>query len=102
MTLSAKAESGLSELEQMAERLLISGELDLKKDAILTNARQSGAALAALGSLRRAKRAVGDGLPYDLCCTDIEEAMEAISQLDGRSISEDIVGEIFSHFCVGK
>ena len=102
VTLSAKAESGLSELEQMAERLLIAGELDLKRDAILTNARQSGAALAALGSLRRAKRAVGDGLPYDLCCTDIEEAMEAISQLDGRSISEDIVGEIFSHFCVGK
>lgn len=102
VTFSAKEESGLAELGSMAERLLISGDLDLKKDAILTNARQSGAVLAALGSLRRAKQAVGDGLPYDLCCTDIEAAMEAISQLDGRSISEDIVGEIFSHFCVGK
>lgn len=102
VTLSAKEGSGFEELVRMAEALLISGELDLKKDAILTNARQSGAALAALDSLRRAKKAVGDGLPQDLCCTDIEEAMESISQLDGRSISEDIVGEIFSHFCVGK
>ena len=42
------------------------------------------------------------GYPIDLCCTDVELAMEALTELDGRAVSEDIVSEIFSHFCVGK
>jgi tRNA U34 5-carboxymethylaminomethyl modifying GTPase MnmE/TrmE len=33
---------------------------------------------------------------------DIEVALSAIAEADGRSVSEDIVNEIFSHFCVGK
>jgi tRNA U34 5-carboxymethylaminomethyl modifying GTPase MnmE/TrmE len=32
----------------------------------------------------------------------VERAMEALGEIDGRSVSEELVGEIFSHFCVGK
>ena len=42
------------------------------------------------------------GFPQDLVSGDIEIALEAISELDGRSVSEEIVADIFSKFCVGK
>jgi tRNA U34 5-carboxymethylaminomethyl modifying GTPase MnmE/TrmE len=38
----------------------------------------------------------------DLCCVDLTSSMSALSELDGREIGEDVVSEIFSHFCVGK
>ena len=49
-----------------------------------------------------AESALRDGLPEDLCCVDLELALGALDEVDGRSVSEDIVGEIFSRFCVGK
>ena len=42
------------------------------------------------------------GFPQDLVSGDIEIALEAISELDGRAVSEEIVADIFSKFCVGK
>jgi tRNA U34 5-carboxymethylaminomethyl modifying GTPase MnmE/TrmE len=38
----------------------------------------------------------------DAASSDIERALGAISELDGRSVCEEIVSDIFSKFCVGK
>ena len=100
--LSAKAGEGIEVLSALVESCFINGELDTKADTVLTNARQKGAALAALEALQRAKEGLSVGLPVELCCSDCEAAMEAIAELDGRAVSEDIVSHIFSHFCVGK
>ncbi|MBQ5837241.1 MAG: hypothetical protein IIW39_01085 [Clostridia bacterium] len=43
-----------------------------------------------------------DSFTQDIAGMDIELALSAIAEADGRSVSEDIVNEIFSHFCVGK
>ena len=42
------------------------------------------------------------GFSQDAASSDIERALGAISELDGRSVSEEIVSDIFSKFCVGK
>ena len=100
--LSAKCGEGLHALEELVEELFTDGSLDLRQDAVLTNARQHAAGVSALEAVRRAIAALQAGVPMDLCCTDAEEAMSALCELDGRSVSEDIVARIFSHFCVGK
>lgn len=100
--LSAKGGEGLEALSALVESCFINGELDTKTDTVLTNARQKGAALLALEALNRAREGLSLGLPVELCCSDCEAAMEAIAELDGRAVSEDIVSHIFSHFCVGK
>jgi tRNA modification GTPase len=100
--LSAKKQEGLDRLRQTVEELFTNGELDLRNDAVLTNARQHAAALSALEAVRRALSALALGAPIDLCCTDAESAMSALQELDGRAVSEDIVAQIFSKFCVGK
>ncbi|MBQ9784744.1 MAG: tRNA uridine-5-carboxymethylaminomethyl(34) synthesis GTPase MnmE [Clostridia bacterium] len=99
---SAKNGTGMDALAACVEALFTSGEIDVREDAVLTNARQHGAALAALEALRAALDELQAGLPSDVYCTDVERAMEAICELDGRAVSEDIVAQIFSHFCVGK
>lgn len=99
---SAKSGAGVDELTALLERLFTDGEIDTVNDAVLTNARQHAAAENALAALREAIDAIGAGLPVDLCCADAEHAMALLGELDGRTVSEDIVAQIFSHFCVGK
>ncbi len=99
---SAMTGEGSEMLTRTVEALFTSGKLDLRQDAILTNARQHGAVLSAIEAIGAARGALRSMLPPDLYCSDIERAMEILSQLDGRAVSEDIVSEIFSHFCVGK
>ena len=102
VTLSAKGGEGIEALSALVESCFINGELDTKNDTVLTNARQKGAALSALEAINRAREGLAYGLPVELCCSDCEAAMQAIAELDGRAVSEDIVSHIFSHFCVGK
>lgn len=100
--ISAMTGDGMAALCGMIERLFTDGEIDLGEDAVLTGARQHAAALRALTAADGAARALAAGYPIDACCTDAEDAMAALAEIDGRAVSEDIVGEIFSHFCVGK
>lgn len=102
VSISAESGEGMQDLCDLVESFFLEGKLDLREDAILTNARQHGAALGALEALRSAERALDAELPLDLCCCEVENAMELLSALDGHAVSEDIVAQIFSHFCVGK
>lgn len=102
VAVSAKTGEGLDVLADLIERRFTDGTVDLAEDAVLVGARQHAAALRAWEATDRAARALAEGYPIDACCSDAESAMAALAELDGRAVSEDIVGEIFSHFCVGK
>lgn len=98
--ISAKTGDGKERLEQAVLALYGAGiERDMGETVI--NARQHGALCKAAQSLRNAITAL-DGFTQDVAGFDIEEAIAAFSELDGRSVGEEIVNEIFSHFCVGK
>lgn len=102
VAVSAKTGAGMQALCALIDRMFTDGEIDLTEDAILIGARQHAAALRALAAATDAANALTAGYPIDACCTDAENAMAALAEIDGRAVSEDIVGEIFSHFCVGK
>jgi tRNA modification GTPase len=86
----------------LVEQIYIDKSLDTSNDAMIVNARQNAAITSALKEVRSAADCVRFGLPLEICCSDIEAAMKCLSELDGRAVSEDIVSEIFSKFCVGK
>lgn len=100
--LSAKSGEGFEALEAHVEALFLDGAIDLRHDALLSNARQHAAALSSLTAVRRAIAALENGIELDMCCNDAEQAMASLCEIDGRAVSGDIVSEIFSHFCVGK
>ena len=100
LPVSAKAGTGLEALTPVLEALFGPGAAC--DGSILTNARQTDAIRRALESIRRAREGLAAGFTPDAVLTDVEEAMEAMGELSGRTIREDITNRIFERFCVGK
>lgn len=98
----ADSGEGFDALADLINELFIDGSIDMDNDAIVTGARQFADLTVAQECLGEAIEQLEYGIPFDLCCVGIENAMAAIGQVGGREISEDIVSEIFSKFCVGK
>ncbi len=98
--ISAKTGNGKERLEEAVLALYGAG-IERNMGETVINARQHGALCKAAASLKNAIAAL-DGFTQDVAGFDIEEAIAAFAELDGRSVGEEIVDEIFSHFCVGK
>ena len=102
ISISARTGEGFDTLEKTVDTLFIDGDIDIASDAIVADARQYTSLLRGADALERALSAIADGVSLDLCCIDIEDAMQSLGELEGREVGEDIVAEIFSKFCVGK
>ena len=70
--------------------------------SILTNARQFDACRRAYEAMLRSLKGLQLGLTPDAVLTDVEEAMEAMGEVTGATVREDITNRIFERFCVGK
>ena len=101
VTLSSVAPGGLHSLESAVARLYPAGESG-DAGSLLTDQRQEEAARRARDAVRRAKEALENGLTPDAVLTDVEEALDALGELTGRTARDEIVSRIFSRFCVGK
>ncbi len=101
VVLSAKTGDGIADLAAAVRR--ITGLARLTGDeALLSTERQRAAAQTALAAVRRASEAAAAGLTPDLIGADVEDAIAAIATLTGERVSEAVVSEVFSRFCVGK
>ena len=98
--LSALTGAGLDALEGAVAALFPEGEVP--DGSILTNERQEHAARRAAEAVERAREALAAGFTPDAILTDVEEALDALGELTGRTAREEIVSGIFSRFCVGK
>lgn len=98
--LSARTGEGLAALEAAVADLFPSGETPPGR--MLANARQAEAVSRALQFLRGAREALESGLTPDAVLTDAEGALNALGELTGRTLREDLVARIFERFCVGK
>ena len=70
--------------------------------SLLTNPRQYGAITRAAEAIGRADTALRHGVTPDAILTDVEDAMQSLGEVIGRTVREDITNRIFSRFCVGK
>ena len=96
--LSANTSEGMDALSERICTMFVDGQIDLRHDAVIATAQQHAACLRALTSLRCAIDGLAAGVSLDLCCVDVEAAMCALSELDGRAEDEDIVNEILLTF----
>ena len=100
LSVSTTEGSGLDAIADYMERTFAN---DLPCDgSILTNTRQADAVRRGKIAIDRAMQAMRRGITPDAVLTDVEIAMEAMGELTGRSIREDITQRIFERFCVGK
>ena len=101
LSVSARTGAGLEELGAAVAALFPAGAPG-ETGAMLTNARQAEAARRALDALREGGQALEAGITPDAVLTGVEDALEALAELTGRAVREDVVDRIFSRFCVGK
>lgn len=101
VTLSAKTGQGLPELEAAVAALFPRPE-DIPYGQLLTNQRQEEAARRARQAVARAEEALLAGVTPDALLTDVEQALQALGELTGQCVREDVTDRIFSKFCVGK
>ena len=99
--MSAKTGAGLDGLSRAVAELF-PRETGAAYGQLLTNERQVQAASRALEAVGRARAALEAGMTPDALLTDVEEALEALGELTGQSVREDVTDRIFSKFCVGK
>ena len=90
-------------LDQLADMVDVMFENETPCDgSILTNARQFDACRRAYEAMLRSLQGLKLGLTPDAVLTDVEEAMEAMGEVTGATVREDITARIFERFCVGK
>ena len=100
LPVSAVTGEGLEQLERAVAALFPLPEVPAGE--ILTNARQKEAVGRAVEAIKAALEAMEAGLTPDLVLTETEGAMQALGELTGRTVREDVTERIFERFCVGK
>lgn len=100
VSVSARTGDGLDRLESLIEELFPMPQVPAGE--ILTNTRQAEAIARALEYMDAAFDAMGAGMTPDIVLTETEGAMNALGELSGRTVREDVTNRIFQRFCVGK
>ena len=99
--ISAKTGAGLSDLRSY----LAFSQRDLLGDSdttLVTNQRHAQALSDARTSLLRVREGLAAGLPTDLAAQDIREAIYHLGSIVGEISTDEVLGNIFANFCIGK
>ena len=101
INLSAKNDIGIDRLEQ---QLIAAAQLPTSdnNDVIVTNARHHQALTLALDAINRVADGLANGIPTDFVAQDIRETMHHLGEITGQISTDEILGSIFTRFCIGK
>ncbi len=100
--ISALLETGIEKLEKTIVRLVTGGRDIPRNGAIISNVRHKNQLQKALDHLRQAEQAIREGATLDLLAVDIRAAWEAVGEITGTVVTENILDKIFADFCIGK
>jgi tRNA modification GTPase len=99
--ISAKEKSGLEELRNRLSDIVVKEKLS-SDDVIITILRHYEALLRVSESLGRVMSGLEDRIPEDLIAIDIRQAIHYLGEITGEITSDEILGNIFRNFCIGK
>lgn len=99
---SMRTKSGIDELYSSISKMFQMSEIEIGKDTIITNIRHKNQIHKAVESIERARVIVLQQMPIDIIAVEIKQALEDLGDITGDNVSEDIINEIFSKFCLGK
>lgn len=100
--ISARTKEGIEELYQKITEMFQLSEIEIGQGSIVSNIRHKNQIHKAIEAIKEAERVLEQGLPIDLLAVPIKQSLEELSAITGENVSEDIISEIFSKFCLGK
>ncbi|MAQ76638.1 MAG: tRNA uridine-5-carboxymethylaminomethyl(34) synthesis GTPase MnmE [Aquimarina sp.] len=99
--LSAKTGLGVEELQQKLLDFVNTGALR-NDETIVTNSRHYDALLKALDEIQKVQYGIDNELSGDLMAIDIRQALFHLGEITGEITTDDLLGNIFANFCIGK
>lgn len=102
LKVSAKNGEGIEKLYELISNMFGKNEISLNDGIIITNIRHKNQIDKAINSVNKALTSNEQGLPIDIVSIPIKQILNDLSVITGEDVSEDIINEIFSKFCLGK
>ncbi|MBS4024943.1 MAG: tRNA uridine-5-carboxymethylaminomethyl(34) synthesis GTPase MnmE [Clostridia bacterium] len=102
LKISAKEVVGIDHLAEAIKEQITAGKVRAAGETPVTNARHHAALARAFGHLENIKDGLRVSLPVDFLSIDLTAAYEALGEITGETVGEDILDRIFAEFCIGK
>ncbi len=99
---SAAHQQGIADLEAAILGIAKTGGLQSANLDLAINQRQSAALTRAKASLDHVQGAIAAQLPLDFWTIDLRGAIQALGEITGEEVTESVLDQIFSRFCIGK
>ncbi|QUI21089.1 tRNA uridine-5-carboxymethylaminomethyl(34) synthesis GTPase MnmE [Vallitalea pronyensis] len=95
-------ERGLEELQKVIKDMFLLGDIAMDDGLYITNVRHKVSLERALKSVEAVKASIQMGMPEDCWSIDLKNAYGDLGEITGDHVSDDLIEEIFSQFCLGK
>ena len=102
LKISALNKTGIDELYEKISELFNLNEINLDNDILITNVRHKNIISKSLENVKKANETLNMNMPIDIITIYIKEILEDLGEITGEVVTEDIINEIFSKFCLGK
>jgi tRNA modification GTPase len=102
LTISALTTAGIDHLEEALADLILGGRISVADTPLVSNPRHKALLQQALAHTQAAIEAQQAGLSPDLVSIDVRASTEALGEITGETVTEDLLETIFSNFCIGK
>ncbi len=93
---------GIKDLYNKIEELIETKEITTDNEIIVTNTRHKNLIIKAIESLNKSLETIENDMPIDIIVVYIKDILESLGEITGETVTEDIITEIFSKFCLGK
>lgn len=100
--ISALNNIGIDDVYAEITKLFEINEINLDNDLVITNIRHKNLIHQAIESINKTKETIQEKMPIDIIAVYIKEILEDLGNITGEFVTEDIINEIFSKFCLGK
>lgn len=100
--MSVTEKMGLGELEEQIVEMVLGGSVTASDDVLVSNIRHKQALENTKRHLQEVVTAITGPVPADLISIDLRSAWEALGEVTGSTVTEDLVDRIFADFCIGK
>ena len=100
--ISAKTKEGIEDLYEQILKMFKLNEIEINDGEVITNIRHKNQIRKAIDALKQAKQGIKIEIPIDIIAVSLKESIEDLSEITGENVSEDIINNIFSKFCLGK
>lgn len=101
LSISAKMQNGLTELKSAISQAC-STHFSVNEHSLVANARHHSELQSSLEALSAVRAGLDDGLSGELIAQDMRRALEHLGNITGEIASDELLGSIFSRFCIGK